>query len=412
MIMARRVMAAAGMLLAIGMVAQAADWPQWQGPGRDNKSPDTGLLKSWPEGGPALLWKQSGLGAKGFSSVAIAGGLIHTSGSPDSKQSVVTALGMDGAVKWQTANGPEFLQSHGGTRATPTIVDGLLYVLSGMGRLGCFDAKGGEEKWAVDLVKTYGGKIPQWGYSESVAVAGDVVFVTVGGTGAGMAAFNRKTGELVWKSEPSLAASYCPPLVLDFGGVRQVITGTGVELVGVKADNGKILWRFPTTNQWKVHATTPVFQGGGLYLTSGYGAGGFRLDLAVTGDAVAVTPKWTDPSLDNHHGGVVMVEGFIYGYGDKAGWTCLDFQTGAARWSSKAFGKGSVTYADGMLYCFAEGDGALALVRATPEKFDLVSRFNVPSGGVKEFWAHPVVLDGRLYARHSDVLYCYDVKAK
>ncbi|MCX7591268.1 MAG: PQQ-like beta-propeller repeat protein [Kiritimatiellae bacterium] len=395
-----------------GWFAFGSDWPEWQGPSRDNRSPDTGLLKSWPNEGPTLLWKTTGLGAKGFSSVAIAEGMIFTTGSPDSGECVVTAMDMNGKIKWQRPNGPEFLQSHGGSRATPTVNGGLVYVLSGMGRLGCFDAKTGQQKWTVDVVAVYGGKIPKWGYSESVLIDGDKVFVTVGGTKAGMIALDRKTGNLVWKTDPVLAASYCAPLLVEYGGVRQVVTGTGDEFVGVRVSDGKILWRFPSTNQWKVHATTPVFSEGGLFFTSGYGAGSFRLDLEINGENVSVSQKWRDPNLDNHHGGVVMVDGFVYGYGDRGGWTCLDFKTGAAKWTSKAFGKGSITYADGMLYCYSERDGTMVLARATPEKWEEVSRFKVPSGGIQEYWAHPVVFGGRLYVRHSDVLYCYDVKAK
>jgi outer membrane protein assembly factor BamB len=227
-----------------------------------------------------------------------------------------------------------------------------------------------------------------------------------------MVAFDKKTGALVWKTEPTLAASYCPPLLLDFGGVRQLITGTGVEFVGVRVSDGKILWRFPSTNQYKVHATTPVFLDGGLFLTSGYRYGGVLLDIKVEGETVTATKRWECKPLDNHHGGVVLLDGYIYGHGDRGGWSCIDFKTGQVKWSDKTLGKGSLTYADGMLYCFAERDGTMSLVRATPEKFDLTSSFKVPSGGVKEYWAHPVVLDGRLYVRHSDVLYCYDVKAK
>jgi outer membrane protein assembly factor BamB len=399
--------------MALATGAGAAEWPQWQGAQRDNRSPDTGLLKTWPAGGPPLLWQRAGLGARGFSSVSVAGGLIYTSGAKaDSPQSLVTALDMNGGIKWQSANGSEFLKSHGGTRATPTIDGGLVFVLNGTGRLGCFDAATGAEKWAVDLVASYGGVIPTWGYSESVVTDTDRVYVTAGGTKAGMVAFDKRTGALVWQTEPTLAASYCPPLLLDYGGVRQIITGTGVEFVGVRVSDGKILWRFPSTNQHKVHATTPVFQDGGLFLTSGYGYGSVLLDLKVEGETVTATKRWEYKPLDNQHGGVVLLDGCVYGHGDRGGWTCLDFKSGQVKWSDKTIGKGSLTYADGMLYCFAERDGTLSLVRATPEKFDLVCSFKVPKGGVKEFWAHPVVLDGRLYVRHSDVLYCYDVKAK
>lgn len=399
-------------LLALGAGAGAQSWPEWQGPDRDNKSPDKGLLNEWPEGGPRLLWSRPGIGDQGYSTVAVSDGRIYTTGTPASGQCLVTALDMDGEIQWQAENGPAFVKSYGGARATPTIDDGRLYLLSGVGRLGCFDAKTGAEQWAVDLVKTFGGKLPKWGYAASVLVDGDRVFALAGGTKAGMVAFNKRTGEVIWKTASGLPASYCAPLLVAHGGVRQLVTGTGEDLLGIRTEDGGILWRVPTTNQWKVHATTPVFQDGGLYFTSGYGHGGFRLDLAVDGEQVNVTRKWRDKALDNHHGGVVLADGFIYGYGDRKGWTCLDFAGGEVKWTAKGVGKGSVTFADGMLYCLGERSGELALVRATPERYDQISRFQVPRGGRGPFWAHPVVIGGRLYVRHADVLHCYDVKGE
>ncbi|MGQ9662947.1 MAG: outer membrane protein assembly factor BamB family protein [Kiritimatiellia bacterium] len=393
-------------------ILNAADWPEWQGAKRDNRSPDTGLLKQWPTEGPPLLWKTTALGAKGYSSIAIADGMIFTTGASASGECQITAMDLNGKIKWQRSNGPEFLRSYGGTRTTPTVKDGLVFVLSGMGRIGSFDAKTGQERWSVNIVTAYGGHCPNWGYSESLLVDGDKVFVTVGGDQVGMVALNRKTGALVWKTESGLGASYCSPLPVVYGGVRQIVTGTGTEVVGIAVKDGKILWRFPCANRYKVHATTPVFEDGGLFFTSDYGAGCFRLDLKINGEKVSVVKRWHEPTLDNHHGGVVVVDGYIYGHGNRGGWLCLDFATGTVKWSSKSFGKGSITYADGMLYLFSEKDGTMALVRATPERWEEVSRFQVPSGGIKEYWAHPVVCGGRLYVRHSDVLYCYDVKSR
>lgn len=412
---ARTMAIVCGVLVATAAAALAAEanWPQWQGPARDNKSTETGLLRQWPEGGPKLLWKATGLGSKGFSSVAIADGLIYTTGvaSPKSKDDMITALDLSGDTKWQMKNGPAFLTSHGGTRATPTIDDGLLYVLSGTGRLVCFDAKTGVEKWAVQVAEKLGAKLPTWGYAENVLIDGQNVIATPGGSKGAVVALNKKTGETIWTSDLVDGASYCSPVAIELGGVRQIVTMTAGGAVGLDAATGKLLWQRPQKVEYDMHSAVPVFLNGGLYFTSDYDGGGFKIDLALVDGKWKVTEKWEDKNLDNHHGGVLMLDGCIYGYGNTGGWVCLDFATGQVKWKTKALAKGSLTYADGMLYCYTEDNGTMALVKATPAGFEIISKFVVPKGGINEYWAHPVVCGGRLYVRHSDTLYCYDIQA-
>jgi outer membrane protein assembly factor BamB len=400
--------AAAVLALAAGAVAAEPNWPQWQGPAQDNKSPDTGLLKQWPAGGPKLLWTGKGIGQPGYSTVSVADGLVYTTG-PKGGVSTITAFDMNGQQKWQVPNGPEFKGDNPGSRATPTIDGGLLYVLSGVGRLGCFDGKTGAEKWAKQITTDFGGRVPRWGYAESVLIEGDKVIVTPGGKNA-VVALNKTTGATVWKADFNDGASYCTPVAFDFGGIRQICTFTVKFILGLEAGTGKVLWSHPYTTDWDVHATTPVFSNGAIYGTSGYKSSGFRLDLKVEDGKVQVTQKWTDPLLGNHHGGVVMVDGVVYGYGERGGWVALDFATGKAKYTSKPPGKGSLTYADGMLYCLTESGGTMALVKPAADKFEIVSQFKVPSGGSGPYWAHPVVVGGRLYVRHADNLYVYDVK--
>jgi len=399
------------LVLAIGCsVVADADWAQWQGPLRDNKSPDTGLLKKWPAGGPKLLWTGRGLGG-GYSTVAIADGMIYTTGMV-SGQDTIRAFDMDGKDKWRVKNGPGWKGDKPGSRATPTIDDGLLYVLSGMGRLGCFDAKSGKEKWAVQVTSKFGGRVPKWGYAESVLIDGEKVICTPGGPRAAVVALNKKTGTTIWATTGSSdGASYCPPIVFELGGIRQIATMTVNGAMGVAPETGKVLWRYRHKTDWDVHATSLVFHNGSIYGTSGYGSGGFKLDLKVAGGKVQVTKKWTDKNLDDHHGGIVMLDGYIYGPDSRRSWVCLDFNTGALKYKTRGVGKGSITYADGMLYCFSER-GTMGLVKATPTGHQVVSSFKVPRGGRGLYWAHPVVIDGRLYVRHAENLYAYDVKAR
>jgi outer membrane protein assembly factor BamB len=395
--------------LCLISVASAADWPGFQGADRSNRSPDTGLLKAWPLHGPKLLWSTDGIGPRGFSSVAVSGGLIYTAGVKNDRQEYITALDLNGKVRWRTAVGLAFLRTHGGSRATPTVSGGRLYHLGGLGTLLCLDAKTGEKKWSVDLPKKFGSKPATWGYAESPLVDGDKVFITPGGKSV-MVALDAATGETQWTTTGFTSwSAMCSPIIIEHNGTRQIITLTAKYAISVDRKTGRLNWRHRHKTSGGVHCTTPAYQAGSIYCSTGYGAGGIRLDLP-TGEAKLPTAKWSDKTLDNHHGGVALAGGHIYGSSYKGRWVCLDFKTGEAKYVARGVGKGAVTFADGMLYCLSER-GTLALVRATPEKYDEVSRFKLPSGGDRQYWSRPVVIGRRLYIRHSDTLFAYDVAA-
>lgn len=392
--------------------AAASDWPQWQGPQRDNRSRETGLLKRWPEDGPRLLWSVDGLG-KGFSTAAVADGLVYVTGLME-KEGILSAIEIDGSVRWRESYGPEWTGSHRGTRTTPTVDGERVYVMSGTGRVVCFDAKSGKQKWAVDALERFGGENINWGISESVLVGGDKVICTPGGKDATVAALDKKTGATVWTSKGlSDKAAYCSAILVERGGRRLVVTVTARAIVGIDAEDGTVVWEYPNKihdgEPRDVNPNSPVYQDGGIYVTSRF-VGGIKLKLSE--DGASVSKAWEDEKLDPHHGGVVLFEGFIYGAGtERERWMCLDWQTGEVKYEHKWLGKGSVTYADGMLYCYEEKKGTVGLVKASPEGFEIVSSF-VVSEGTGEHWAHPVVSGGRLYIRHGDALMAYDIRGQ
>ena len=325
------------------------------------------------------------------------------------RQEYVTAFDLDGRVRWRISLGPAFMRTHGGSRATPTVSNGRLYHLGSLGTLICLDAVTGEKKWSVDLSRKFASKPATWGYTESPLVDDGKVFVTPGGKSV-MVAFDAATGETKWITTGFTSwTMMCSPMVVEHNGTRQIITLTAKYAISVDEKTGRLNWRHRHKTQGGTQITTPVYHNGSVYCTTGYGAGGIRLDLP-TGDAKLPTLKWSDKTLDNHHGGVVLVDGFIYGSSYRGKWVCLDFKTGAPKYVVRGVGKGTLTWADGMLYCMGER-GTLALVRATPGKYDEVSRFKLPSGGDREYWARPVVIGARLYIRHSDTIFAYDVKA-
>ena len=393
------------------------EWPSFHGPNRDNKSTETGLLKQWPEGGPKLLWTAEGLG-KGYSSVTVAGGLIYTAGMLD-KQTWVFAFDLDGREKWRKLNGPSWEAAgtmrhavgYAGSRATPTYDEGRLYHASEHGHLTAFDAPTGRELWRLDLFKAFDAKVAKYGIAESVVIDGDRLIVCPGGDKGYIVCLDKKTGRTVWaNTEIKDGIGYSTPIIFEFGGRRQIVNLSEDSLFAVDAGTGKLLWRVPFANKRQNSCTDAIFHKGHVFAATGYGKGSLLVRLEEADGGVKAETVWSSALMDNHHGGVVLLDGYLYGAGHEAkGWFCLDFMTGRQVWNAP--GKGSLTWAEGMLYCLEER-GTMKLVEATPEAYRLVSSFEVPRGGGGLHWAHPVVCDGRLYVRHADKLFVYDIRAK
>jgi len=385
-------------------------WPRFHGPNNDNLSADTGLLKQWPEGGPPLLWTAQGLG-EGYSSVSIADGRIYTAGNID-EQTVITALDLEGKIVWQKPNGPAWTKSYPGTRSTPTIDGDRLYHQSPLGNLVCMKAATGERLWGLNVLETFGSQNIRWALAESLLIDGQHVISTPAGPETCVVALDKLTGRTVWQSESADGdlAGYCSPALTELNGKRLILTMTARAVVCVDADTGKLYWRYPHKTSYDVNVLTPICVDGWVFVSSGYHSGSRMLKMEVSGDEVTVEEVWTNKDLDNHHGGVVLVDGFLYGSSSSGRWVCLDWTTGETKYKERGVGKGSLTYADGMLYTLSE-KYQVGLVRVGPEKHELVSQFKLPEGGEGPSWAHPVVCGGRLYIRHGDFLYCYDVSA-
>ncbi len=383
-------------------------WPRFLGPRGDNVSPDTGLLKEWPRRGPTLLWTANGLG-EGYASVTLANGRIFTAGNRDD-QTMVIALDMQGKLLWQTPNGPAWTGSHPGTRGTPTIDGDRVYHESPLGQVACLDAATGQVLWTRNILEDFEAKNIEWALAESVRIDGDRLICCPGGKKASVVALDKKTGNTVWAT-PSTGdlAGYATPILAEWQGLRMVLTMNQRALIGVNADTGELLFRHPHQTSYDVNATAPIFHQGQVFITSGYGSGSEMLRLAVSGSKVSVEPVWTCKDLDNHHGGVVLYNGYLYGSSYRGRWMCLDWKTGKPMYAARGVGKGSLTVADGMLFTLSESRD-MGLVPATPTEHQVVSRFTVPSGGSGPSWAYPVVCGGRLYVRHADCLYAYAVR--
>ena len=397
--------------LLVAAPAAAGDWPQFHGPRRDNISTETGLLKRWPQGGPKLLWTARGLG-HGFSSVSIAGGRIFTAGNIGDS-TVVTSLDTGGKTQWQVKCGGAWTRQglHPGTRGTPTLDGDRVYYETPLGDLACLDANSGRKLWGLNILRQFGGKNIQWALSESVLLDGDRLICCPGGPEAGVVALNKRTGEVVWKCPTGDRAGYASPVLVEHKGLRMIITLTLKAMIGVNADTGKLLWRVEHVSYADENVLRPVYHDGHVFIST-VAAGSRKWKVNVQGTAASVEQVWRNKHMDNHHGGVVLLDGHLYGSScayNRSKWICLDWRSGKALYVDAGVGKGSLTVADGMLYILGEG-GTMGLVSPSPEAHTVVSRFEPPKGGKGPWWAHPVVSAGRLYVRHSDLLYAYDVR--
>ncbi len=396
--------------LCVGASAQSkADWPQWRGPNRDGISKETGLLKQWPAEGPPLARKLTGAG-RGYSSVAIANGLLYTMGLRGDREYVIAFDLAKGKEAWATPFGNAFRNDRGdGPRGTPTIEGDRLYTLGGSGDLACLDARTGKSIWTMNVLQKFGGSNITWGISESPLVIGEKVLVNAGGPGASVVALNKKDGSLIWKSQ-SDRAGYSSAIPLEAGGKTQVVFFTHTRALGLDLNDGKLLWEYPRAANDVANAATPVARGNRVFVSSDYGNGGGLVEIkAGEKGAVAAREVYFTREMRNHHSSSILIGEHLYGFSSGI-LTAMRFDTGEVAWRDRSVGKGSIVYADGMLYCLSE-NGVVGLVEATPEAYREKGRFRIPQDSLPT-WTHPVVAGGHLYLRDQDTIYDFDVRAK
>ena len=413
-----------GVVSLFSFYALSQNIAQWRGPARDGVFPGKELLKVWPPEGPPMSWSRSGIG-KGYSSAVSDGKAVYITGMKDSAD-YLTALNMKGDILWQVPFGPSWNSSFPDTRCTPTVEDGRVYVLSGLGTIGCINAVDGKTKWSFDAAKKFGAAYGDWGVCESLLLAGNLVFYTPAGAKTSMVALDKNTGETVWESESLQDTSaYVSPRLITFGDKKIIVTLMSNYLIGVNPDNGKIVWKYnyaalmpeKSVKVWpgapKTNTITPLYKDGMLYITGGYDHVGAMFSLSE--DASAISLVWTDTTLDCHHGGVVLYDEHIYGSNwidnSRGNWCCIGWKTGKTAYDQKWQTKGSIISCDSMLYLFDEKNGNVALVKPDPGKFNVSCSFKVPNGK-GPCWAHPEIHDGILYVRRGDVLMAFDLRKK
>ncbi len=405
-----------GIVFVCMAVFVAAQPVQWRGPDRDGKFTDTGLLTKWPDAGPELLLKVEGIG-KGWSSIVATDQYIFASGMIDTLD-YLSCITTEGRIKWKVPYGRSWAKSFPDTRSTPTIEGDRVYIISGTGELVCLNVSDGSIRWKVNVDKDFEAEWHIWGVSESPLIMDDKVICTPGGAKTSVVAFDKMTGKLVWQSE-SIGGprSYASPIIYEYKQFRYILAVTGTHLIALEPATGKVVWNFKYWDgeKWDkpslIWTNTPTFKGREIFLSMGYDYRNAMVQMSE--DGTSVTEKWSNMTLDNHHHGLIELDGYIYGSNwqnnSKGKWVCMNWETGDVKYEADWANKGALVYADGLFYILEEKAGTVALVKPDQNNFEVISSFKL-NGGSGPFWSHPFIANGKLYLRHGDVLFVYNIK--
>ncbi len=416
----------AALVAAAPAPARADDWPTFRGADRTGVAPDTDLLEAWPADGPPLVWKTAGAG-RGYAGPAVAGDRIYTLGdglstAADADEYLSCFDRATGTQLWKTKTGTPWTdgkESWQSSRSTPTVAGDAVYVLTPFGQLVACAVRDGREIFRVDLTAApFGGKKGDaWGYSESVTVDGDRIVCTPGGAQATLVAFDAQTGRPAWTcpAPDTRGAGHASIVAATVGGRKVFVQTTASGALGVDAVTGTLLWTYPIAQTTAI-IPTPIVKDDLVFIAAGYKRGGALLRQVPGPDgSVRVEEVYPmKPELANKHGGIVLVGDHLYGCADDQPILfCAELLTGRVVWKERGSGKNSVALAaaDGHLYA-RYADGTLALVPADPAGYREAAAFTVPGSGERPSWAHPVIVDGRLYLREGDEILCYDVQAR
>lgn len=406
-----------GILFFFFIFSVNAQLVQWRGPDRDGHFPETGLLKEWPEDGPEIILEAEDIG-KGWSTPIFAEDMIYTTGMIDTLD-YLTALDLQGNVKWQVPYGRSWNKSFPDTRSTPVVEDNRIYVQSGSGRVVCLNRDTGEEIWALDVDKEYETEYGTWGNSETPLIVDDKIICTPAGSRTSVVALDKMTGKSIWQTE-SLGGprAYASATIYGYKDFRYILAMIGTHLLAIHPENGELAWHYKYLDPEKwdreglIWANTPIFKEDEIFLSMGYDYPAVMLKMDSTG--TSVSEKYVSRTLDNHHHGVILHDGHVYGsnwYNNKQGrWVCMVWDTGEIKYVSPWDTKGSLVMADGLLYAYNER-GNVGLIEPDPDEFKLISEFRI-TDGAGPHWAHPFISDGKMLIRHGDVLMVFDITEK
>lgn len=413
------------LLVISSMNLSAQDWSQWRGPNREGVFKGANLNLDWQTKKPPLLWTFRQAGA-GYSAPTIAGPTLYCQGGADGNDFAFALDTQTGQIKWKQNLGKlhEGIQNRGdGPRGSVTVDNDKLFLIRGGGQLHCLSAVDGKMLWEKDLVNDFGGKVMGgWGFSESPLVDGDLVICTPGGNQGAMVAFNKNSGKVEWVcKELTEDTGYSSAIIADVDGLRQYIQQTSKGVSGVAAKDGKLLWKINNPLYRTAVIPTPIINQQVVYVTNGYSSGCMSIRLTKKDNAIHADTVYTNiRNISNQHGGVVLMNGFLYGHSDRpsSSWVCQNFTTGEIVWAHKdtafAIGKGSILAVNDRFILFDMQTGRSAVISASPEGWKEFGKMELPERTTITtqdncLWTHPVVANDKLYLRDHDLLFCFDI---
>ena len=410
------------MLAISGIESKAQDWPQWRGANRDGVAKATNINLDWSAKKPPLAWtfRQAG---SGYSAPVVVGTTLYCQGAADGSDFAFALDTQTGALKWKQNLGAYYTCSDNrgdGPRGSVTVDGDKLYLIRGGGQIHCLSAADGKMLWQKDFAKDFNGKLmSRWGHSESPLVDGNIVICTPGGEGGYIVALDKNSGALVWRTKELTGdAAHSSAIIVDIDGIRQYVQQTNKGVTGISAKDGKMLWKVDIP-QYKIAVIpTPVTNNNFVYVTNGYNGGSTCIRLTKEGNGVKADTVYTSsPALSNPHGGVVLVNGYIYGVTDRQGFVCQDFKTGESVWRERSQGvvNGVTVAVNDRLILLNETDGLIVVVAASPAGWKEFGRMEFPErtklqNRNNQVWTHPIVANSKLYLRDHDLLFCFDLK--
>jgi len=385
---------------------------QWRGENRDGCYKEPNLLSQWPEKGPELLWTAEGIG-RGYAAPVVANGRIFINGEIDSI-SHLFAYDLKGKLLWKTPMGKEFLgegfsATYPGARATPTVLDDLVYTVSGKGRIICCEVASGRLKWEVDMVKDLGGYEPYFGISESLAVDAKQVYCYPSGTTTNIAALDRFTGKPVWTS-PAMkdTASFCSPIFISLPMRTVLVTMSHSYLLGLDKDNGELLWNYNIKGYEAEgdHCNTPVYYDGNLYQVFGDRFSQGTVKLQVSADGASISEAWVNDQVKNNFDGFIMHDNRLFTTARGNQLKVLELDQGKVIDSTK-IPNGALIFSDNKFICYGR-NGEVTLINYQKGNFRIGGTFKIGQGTGHHF-SHPVLADGLMYIRRGNALMVYKV---
>ncbi|MGH9341068.1 MAG: PQQ-binding-like beta-propeller repeat protein, partial [Acidobacteriota bacterium] len=372
---------------------------------RDGKSSETGLLTRWTSQKPSIVWKVPG--GEGFSSLSVSDGQIYTMVDRGDREWALSLDAATGKELWAVYSAQSYKEHQGGNgpRATPTLDGDRVYTLGATGALMCLDKKSGDIRWQRNILKDFDAPNLQWGVSTSPLVEGDLLLVNVGGPGASVVAFDKLTGDVVWKAHDEVAG-YSSPIAVTIDGLREIVVFGGRAVMGLSPSDGSLHWKHQWTTASDMNIATPIFSDPLLFISSGRGtgAGAFLLDRA--GDRIKADVQWTSTQMQNHFNSCVLVGDYLYGFHNSA-LKCIRLKDGQEMWADRSVGKGSLIFAQDHLFLIGE-HGDVGVAEATPDGYREHGRLSVLE---YKSWTPPALSGGRLYLRDQKNIVALDLRA-